>query len=51
MTLGMLAKQVMAREIEDGKTVDKWKLYRALCEARPLIGVTDRALAVHERTC
>lgn len=46
MTLGMLANQVMAREIEDGKTVDKWKLYRALCEARPLIGVTDRALAV-----
>lgn len=46
MTLGMLANQVMAREIEDGKTVDKWKLFRALCEARPLIGVTDRALAV-----
>ncbi|MCV9967209.1 plasmid replication protein RepC [Pararhizobium sp. BT-229] len=46
MTLGMLANQVMAQEIEDGKTVDKWKLYRALCEARPLIGVTDRALAV-----
>jgi replication initiation protein RepC len=46
MTLGMLANQVMAREIEDGKTVDKWKLYRALCEARPLIGVTDRALAL-----
>lgn len=46
MTLGMLANQVMAREISNGKTVDKWKLYRALCEARPLIGVTDRSLAV-----
>jgi replication initiation protein RepC len=46
MTLGMLANQVMAREIENGKTADKWKLYRALCEARPLIGVTDRSLAV-----
>jgi len=46
MSLGMLANQVMVREIEDGKTVDKWKLFRALCEARPLIGVTDRALAV-----
>ena len=46
MTLGMLASQFASREIEDGKAVDKWKLYRALCEARPLIGITDRALAV-----
>lgn len=46
MTLGMLASQVAAREIEAGKSVDKWKLYRALCEARPRLGVTDRALAV-----
>ena len=46
MTLGMLASQFAAETIEDGKAVDKWKLYRALCEARPLLGVTDRALAV-----
>ncbi|CDM61152.1 MULTISPECIES: plasmid replication protein RepC [Rhizobium] len=46
MTLGMLSSQVASREIEPDKTVDKWKLYRALCEARPLVGVTDRALAV-----
>lgn len=46
MTLGMLSSQVASREIEPDKTVDKWKLYRALCEARPLLGVTDRALAV-----
>ncbi|WP_426239215.1 plasmid replication protein RepC [Pararhizobium sp. DWP1-1-3] len=46
MTLGMLASQLVSRDIEDGKSIDKWKLYRALCEARPLIGVTDRALAV-----
>ncbi|MCV9999677.1 plasmid replication protein RepC [Pararhizobium sp. YC-54] len=46
MTLGMLASQLVAKDIEDGKSIDKWKLYRALCEARPLIGVTDRALAV-----
>jgi replication initiation protein RepC len=46
MTLGMLASQIAAKDIEVGKSTDKWKLYRALCEARPLIGVTDRALAV-----
>ncbi|PYE29929.1 replication initiation protein RepC [Rhizobium sp. PP-F2F-G38] len=46
MTLAMLAGQAVARNIEPGKAVDKWKLYRALCEARPLLGVSDRALAV-----
>ncbi|MGO7212712.1 plasmid replication protein RepC [Rhizobium ruizarguesonis] len=46
MTLGMLASQVMAGEIKPGQSVDKWKLFRALCEARPLLGVGDRALAV-----
>jgi replication initiation protein RepC len=44
MTLAMLASQVV--EPEDGKTVDKWKLYRAVCEARMRLGVTDRALAL-----
>ncbi|WP_426239495.1 plasmid replication protein RepC [Pararhizobium sp. DWP1-1-3] len=46
MTLAMVANQVLAQEIEPEKSVDKWKLYRALCEARPRLGVTDRALAV-----
>lgn len=46
MTLGMLVSQAAAREIEPGQSVDKWKLYRALCEARPMLGITDRALAV-----
>jgi len=44
MTLAMLASQII--EPEDGKSVDKWKLYRALCEARTRLGVTDRALAL-----
>jgi replication initiation protein RepC len=44
MTLAMLASQVV--EPEGGKAVDKWKLYRALCEARIRLGVTDRALAL-----
>lgn len=44
MTLAMLASQVA--EPEDGQSVDKWKLYRTLCEARIRLGVTDRALAL-----
>lgn len=44
MTLAMVASQII--EPEDGKTIDKWKLYRALCEARVRLGVTDRALAL-----
>ena len=46
MTLGMLASQVMAGEIKPDQSVDKWKLFRALCEAKPLLGITDCALAV-----
>jgi len=46
MTLGMLASQIDASEIEPGKTVDKWKIFRALCEARAVLGVGDRALSV-----
>jgi replication initiation protein RepC len=46
MTLGMLANQFAAREIEPEKSVDKWKLFRSLCEARTMIGVSDRALSV-----
>ncbi|API56890.1 replication initiation protein RepC (plasmid) [Rhizobium leguminosarum] len=46
MTLGMLANQVLAGEIKPDQSVDKWKLFRALCEAKPLLGIGDRALAV-----
>ncbi len=46
MTLGMLASQKAASELKADQSVDKWKIYRALCEAKPLLGVTDRALAV-----
>ncbi|MBX5241904.1 plasmid replication protein RepC [Rhizobium sp. NLR22b] len=46
MTLGMLANQVMAGEIKPDQSVDKWKLFRALCAAKPLLGIGDRALAV-----
>ncbi|ANL74331.1 replication initiation protein RepC 1 (plasmid) [Rhizobium phaseoli] len=46
MSLGMLASQQLAEEIEPGITRSKWKLFRAICEARPALGVTDRALTV-----
>ncbi|MBW9054612.1 plasmid replication protein RepC [Rhizobium mesosinicum] len=46
MTLGMFSSQVVSRQIEPDKSVDKWKLYRALCEARSRLGISDRALAV-----
>jgi replication initiation protein RepC len=46
MSLAMLALQKEAAEIPEGKTVDKWKVYRDLCEAKSLVGVGDRALAI-----
>lgn len=33
MMLNMLASQLLCRDIEDGKRIDKWTLYRALSEA------------------
>jgi replication initiation protein RepC len=46
MSLAMLATQMTSGKIDPKKSVDKWKLYRALCEAKPRLGITDRALAV-----
>ncbi|OWO89730.1 replication initiation protein RepC, partial [Rhizobium esperanzae] len=46
MSLGMLASQQLAEEIEPGISRNKWKLFRAICEARPALGVSDRALTV-----
>ncbi|MBX5134043.1 replication initiation protein RepC [Rhizobium lentis] len=46
MTLGMLASQESASRIDADASVDKWKIFRALCEAKSMIGVSDRALAV-----
>jgi replication initiation protein RepC len=46
MTLGMLADQLRARQVAPTISVDKWKLFRSLCEARKLFGISDRTLAV-----
>jgi replication initiation protein RepC len=46
MSLAMLASQASAQQIEPEASIDKWKLYRALCDARQKLGVTDRGLAL-----
>lgn len=45
-SLGLLALQKASHHIEAGKAVDKWQLYRDLCEARTRFSVGDRTLAV-----
>ena len=46
MTLALLQARNETREIPTGVTLDKWQLYRWLCEGKSIIGVGDRALAV-----
>ena len=46
MTLAHLQAQTEAQEIEEGKSADKWQLYRWLCEGKETVGVGDRSLAV-----
>jgi replication initiation protein RepC len=46
MTLGMLASQAAAKTVSPEASIDKWKLYRWLCEARVKLGIGDRALSV-----
>lgn len=46
MTLGQMASQVTAKSIPEGTTVEKWKAFRSIREARDLLGATDRSLAI-----
>lgn len=46
MSLAMLAAQNDSREIPEGRVVDKWRIYRNLCEGKSIVGIGDRALAV-----
>lgn len=41
-----LASQFASRTVNPDRSIDKWKLFRAICEARPMLGITDRSLAV-----
>ncbi|AQS65436.1 MULTISPECIES: plasmid replication protein RepC [Rhizobium/Agrobacterium group] len=46
MTLALVAAQFKSADIRQGKSADKWKIYRDACDARSLLGLRDRALAV-----
>lgn len=46
ISLALLAKQQSFGQPEANITCNKWKLFRAICEARSALGVTDRALTV-----
>ncbi len=46
VSVGLLASQFASRDIDPARSIDKWKLFRATCEARPLLGISDRSLAV-----
>ncbi|UZX45514.1 plasmid replication protein RepC (plasmid) [Agrobacterium sp. 13-2099-1-2] len=44
--LALVKRQIDTKELPQGRSVDKWKVFRDACEARDLLGVQDRALAV-----
>lgn len=46
ISLAQVRGQMKLAAIKSGKTVQKWKVFRDACEARELLGVQDRALAV-----
>lgn len=46
MTLGLIASQAAAKQVEEGATVDKWEVFRDIRDAKDLLGATDRALSI-----
>ncbi|WP_267555185.1 plasmid replication protein RepC [Rhizobium rhizogenes] len=46
VTLALVRRQIATAEIEPGKAADKWKVFRDASEARELLGLQDRSLAV-----
>lgn len=46
VTYAMLADQWAAQDVDENAAVDKWQLYRWLCEARSRLGISDRALSL-----
>lgn len=46
MTLGMLISQAAHSKLDADRSVDKWRLFRSICLARSVLGISDRALAV-----
>ncbi|OWO92920.1 replication initiation protein RepC [Rhizobium esperanzae] len=46
MTLALVKRQIETSEIKPGKSADKWRVFRDASEARELLGLQDRSLAV-----
>ncbi|MGJ7042789.1 replication initiation protein RepC [Shinella sp. BE166] len=46
VSLAQVRGQMRTAEIKSGKTADKWKVFRDVCEARAVLGIQDRALTV-----
>jgi replication initiation protein RepC len=46
MTLALVKGQLETAERSESKPVDKWKVFRDLCEAKDVFGLQDRSLAV-----
>ncbi|RTM08438.1 MAG: replication initiation protein RepC [Hyphomicrobiales bacterium] len=46
LTLAHVSTQIVASSRPPEKVVHKWKVFQAICRARPSLGVTERALSV-----
>ncbi|AWC25788.1 replication initiation protein RepC (plasmid) [Aminobacter sp. MSH1] len=46
LSLAMVAGQMSADSCAPGASANKWQVFRAVCEAKGLLGASDRALAV-----
>ena len=46
LSLAHVASQLAAKERPPDATAHKWTVFRAICEAKELLGLSDRALAV-----
>ncbi|MFB9344538.1 helix-turn-helix domain-containing protein, partial [Aminobacter aganoensis] len=46
LSLAMVAGQLVADSCAPGASANKWQVFRAVCEAKGLLGASDRALAV-----
>lgn len=44
--LALVKRQLETRDLPQGRAIEKWKVFRDVCEARERLGVQDRALAV-----
>lgn len=46
VTLGMITSQIAAKSAPVGATVQKWKVFQSIREAKELLGATDRSLTL-----